>query len=460
MTRFPRPEPDPVRLALLALALGTAHASDVRTQQDALASAEAARTPSASDAEVQEQLTKGVSGHIAVALAHNPAVQAAFARWKATVHRAAQANQLPEPTLTIGAFARSVETRVGPQQARLGVQQALPWPTTLSAGQDAATAAAEAAHAQLDATALAVSRAVSDAYWTLWQLRDARRLHRDHLDVLTGLSATVGGRVKTGSAGFAGLQQVDLSHARLEDQIASMDQQEQALAARLRAVLGVQTTAPIPTDVAPPPLWVPAEDRAALASAALAHPMLTMGTARIHSAEATARVAAARRMPAFTVGADWILTGPSPMPDVEDSGKDAISVGLGVKVPLWQRAYGQGIAAAEAEASALRSDQQTLEDQRVALLDGAIAAVLDSERRARVTETTLLPQAQAAYTSLLGAWATGDNAVAQAILAQRDLLDLQVRLTNARADHARAWAILDDLCGRPVVRTPAPEVLP
>ena len=38
-----------------------------------------------------------------------------------------------------GYFVRSVETRVGPQRARISLQQAFPWPTRLTAGSDAAS---------------------------------------------------------------------------------------------------------------------------------------------------------------------------------------------------------------------------------------------------------------------------------------------------------------------------------
>lgn len=409
------------------------------------------------DAELASRLEGGLPAYQAVALENSPAVRAAFERWSASVHRIARARTLPEPTLSFGLFVQSVETRVGPQQARLGLQQALPWPTRLSAGSDAASDEARAARAAFDATALSIAREVAEAWWTLWEIRTTRQTHSEHLEVLDGLAATLRARMEVGQASLADLQQVDLNRARLADGIATMDEREGAAEARLRAVLGLRGGVSLPTSGALPETAVPAAETAALVDAALDHPLLAHLGARAEAADARARAASAGRLPSATVGADWILTGPAVetgMGPVEDSGKDAIAVGVGVKLPLWQGTYGHDIAAERASADAFRADQRASADRAAADVDRGLSEVRDSARRVRVTEGTLLPQAEAAYTSLLGSYAAGKGSVAQVLLAQQDLLALRVRLDTARADHARAWATLEERCGRELERTP------
>ena len=79
-------------------------------------------------------------------------------------------------------------------------------------------------------------------------------------------------------------------------------------------------------------------------------------------------------------------------------------------------------------------------------------------RRTALYRGTLVPQAESAYDSVLGAYTVGRGTVAQALLAQRDLLELRVELDRARADHGRAWARLEEIAGREVRRAPiAPE---
>ena len=52
--------------------------------------------------------------------------------------------------------------------------------------------------------------------------------------------------------------------------------------------------------------------------------------------------------------------------------------------------------------------------------------------------------------AVLAGYQTGDSMVAAALLAQRELLDLQLALFGAQADGAMAWTQLEGLVGRAV----------
>ena len=91
----------------------------------------------------------------------------------------------------------------------------------------------------------------------------------------------------------------------------------------------------------------------------------------------------------------------------------------------------------------------------------APAAAASSSREPALPEqtaTTLVAQAETAHASLLGAYQTGDASAMDAIRGQSELLELQRGLVEARAQHAVAWARLEQTVGRPVER--APEVEP
>ncbi|MEO0325308.1 MAG: TolC family protein, partial [Myxococcota bacterium] len=196
--------------------LEAAARDDLRAAEGALAEREPdqeAGQPAPMDVAAGE----GLAGYTRLALAHHPALHAAFARWKASVLRIARARRLPEPTLAFGVFVRSVETRVGPQRARFSLRQSFPWPTRLTAGADAAAAEARALQRRFDATALEVAARVAEAYWELWETRAARALHREHVALFRAVADSLRGRLATGTAMLAELQQVDLAAARMDD---------------------------------------------------------------------------------------------------------------------------------------------------------------------------------------------------------------------------------------------------
>lgn len=394
----------------------------------------------------------GLPQYFSLAMERNPETQAAFERWRASVLRISRSRRLPEPTVGFGYFVRSVETRVGPQQARFSLTQTFPWPTKLSAGADAASAQARAAQKKFEAQALMVAERVATSYWNLWQIRRVRVIHREHLEILKALSETVQARMVTGAATLAELQQINLAAARLEDDILGMDEGERASIAQLRAAIGGDRKGELPTPQDPGEPLLPRENESELARFALEHPIVATWGLEVEAAESTARAEQGERMPSFTLGADWIITGETSMAGVPDSGKDAVIVAAGMRLPLWQGSYADSISAARADARARRAEQQAASDRALAELSMSLSAVRDGARRVRSYESTLVPQAEAAYEAVLGSYTVGRGTVAETLLAQRDLLELRVELYQARADYARAWARLEEVTGREIAR--------
>jgi outer membrane protein TolC len=388
--------------------------------------------------------------YVALALADSPALEAAFARWQASVSRISKTRRLPEPTLSFGYFIREVETRVGPQRARIGLSQTFPWPTRLSAGADASSAMARAEQQKFDALALTVRKQVVTAYYRLWLIRELRDVHEEHLEVLRSLSESVRARLSIGSATLAEQQQIDLSVARLEDTLRGLDEAETAAVAQLRAATGHWELRAPKSVEAPAPSALPTESEETLRQAAKDHPLLLSYEYQAATQEHLARAKRAEGLPSFSVGADWIITDKAATPGVVDSGKDAVIVGGGISLPLWRGSYDSDAEAAEAEASALRHERRAAEDRALARFELALSSVRDAARRVELHEKTLVPQADAAYASVLGAYAVGQGSVAQTLLAQKDLLEFHERLAQARADHALAWAELEQVVGREV----------
>jgi outer membrane protein TolC len=280
-------------------------------------------------------------------------------------------------------------------------------------------------------------------------IRALRKIHTEHLNVLRSLSESILARVEIGASSLSDQQQVDLSVARLEDMLAGMDQEEASAQAQLRASVGRRGTDALPTDERPLDARLPAEAEDTLENAALQHPLLQSLDHRAVAHEQTARALRAEALPSLSVGADWIITGQATMPDVPGSGKDAVIVGGGLSLPLWG-SYGENANAEQAEARATRSERIAYENRSLSELRTALAQVRDAVRRVDTYEHTLVPQAESAYSSVLGSYVTGRGTVAQALLAQRDLLDIRAELQRARADYSTAWARLEQVVGRAV----------
>lgn len=446
-------------LTLLATSCASARETQVRTSLSSTPPPEyrprdvAAAPESDSIVKADDETESLLGRYTAEALRHHPGLEASFEAWRQAVLRVSSTKQLPAPQLTFGVFLLSVETRVGPQLGRVGLRQAFPWPGKLFAGADAATARALAAQFSFEAKALSVTEHVAVAYWSLWEVRQAKRVHTEHLVLMRGIADAVRGRLVTGFTSVADVQQIDLGIARLEDMVRGLDEKESIAAAQLRMAAGLDVDASVPTQETSPDFALPAAGDDELRQFAHDHPSLQTWDARASAADASAQVAESKLYPSFSVGADWIITGASPMPGVADSDKDAIMLGGGISVPVWNWLLDNDAAAARADARQQRAMRHGAQLNTDARLTQTLARLRDAYRRKAVYADVLIPQAEATTQAILGAFSTGKATVAQALLAQRDVLELRILHDAAVAQHARAWAQLQNLVGQELEST-------
>jgi len=378
----------------------------------------------------------GLPGYVEYALANQPGLGSAHARWSAAIHRISRSERLPDPMLMVG--VRAVNPDMGLGLGTVGVQQALPWPTRLSLGADAAAEATLAEKDRYEATSLAVVERVSRAYWGLWRVRQLRRLHEEHLQIVQSLAEAVRSRLATGAASLADQQQVDLTVSRIADDIETMKASEAAWEAELRLAIGAPELKDLPTqDDAPLPVPL-TENRQSLAGAAAAHPALLAYNSLAKSKEIMAQAEAADGLPDFLVSAEWAVA------------EDTLMVGAGISLPLWRGSYADAVDAMEAEALMHKFEGQVALEAALAAMDSEIATLNDTARRSAVLNDVLIPQANAAYESVVGGYVTGNGNVTQLLMAQRDLLDLRIALESVRADYADSKARLEQIVGREI----------
>ncbi|MBT8468496.1 MAG: TolC family protein [Deltaproteobacteria bacterium] len=406
--------------------------------------------------ESESSLEGSLSSYLAFAVARSPELRASFERWRAATMRISRARRMPEPIIKYSYFVRSVETRVGPQNHRLSLMQSFPWPTGLSAGADAASAAARAAQRRFDAELLGVKQAVADAYWRLWLIHEDHRLKMEHDLVLETLAGSVRGRVRTGDASLADLNQVELGIARHHDHHGAHREAERVAAAELLRAIGASSRDERLMATDAPFEGLPTDDDEALRRAARQHPHIEAAELMASSSDSQVRAEAAKRAPSLLAGLDWIVTGKAPTV-VEKSGQDAVIVTAGLSVPLWGRSYRDAMAAERAEGAAYLADRDAALYAADAQLEAAMAGVRDAQRRIELYRNTLIPQAETTFQSVLGGYQSGRSTVASALLAQKDLLELQLELARSRTHHARAWAVLEAVVGRPVTPTETGE---
>lgn len=411
------------------------------------------------DREVAPVFDGDPAGYVAYALANHPGLRASWERWRAATHRIARERRLPMPELRYGVFVSQIETRVGPQRHKLSVRQAFPWPGELLRGADAATSEARAMQREFEARALEVRAEVLRAYWELWLIRRVTEVEDRQLGLWESVAEITRTRMKVSAGSLADVQRVDLTRARLADQLEGHRGHERQFVAELLAATSAPPDTDAPTAAVLPAIEVPTVDEVELRADLGDHPLLQRWREREQAGHDRVREARSARAPALSVGVEWIEVGPasSASVDASESGRDALVVGVGIQLPLWQSNYAEDQRAAEADAAAARAEWAAARDRAAADLAVVLVGLEDSGRRAVLHQDTLIPLGTATLESTAGAYMAGEGSLDAIVAAQQVLLELELESVRLHAAHAVAWAELERVVGHSVPGAPWDE---
>jgi outer membrane protein TolC len=382
------------------------------------------------------------------AVANNAALHASQLRWEAARQSVIQARGWPDPKLTYGYFAEPVETRVGPQEQRIGVMQPLLWFGRLKAAGDVASQEAAAALADCEAARLNVIQRVKGAWFDLYILERSLQITRENTDLLKQLEAVAQAKFRAGGT-MSPVTKAQVELGKLQDRVSSLNELREPLESRMNALLNRAEGSPLPS-----PTTLTAGDASLPESSVLlawqeeASPILNALSSRMEKENHAVRLARKQGLPNLGVGVDYIVTGPARVAGTPDSGQDAIIAMFSLDIPLWRGKYNAAVREAQARRDAAESALTDQSNQLAAQLQMALYGFHDAERKANLYSATLLPQARSAFNVARESYETGSADFLNLIDAQRVLLEFELEHQRALANREQARASVEMLVGR------------
>lgn len=369
-----------------------------------------------------------------VAFESSPMLRAAYERWRSQVSALALVRSLPDPTVGFGFFAREVETRVGPQQARFAFEQRIPWLTKLTLAGDARALAANAAFAEAESLRLGLGVQIRTIWGELYFLGKRIRITGDNVELVRLWEQSALTRYKASLLSYRDIIRAQIELRTLEDDLARLNQRQRPLVTRLLALVGADLRTAVSLPEALPeiaPLPPDSELRAALQQH---NPQLTALSDLAKSARVEVARARTRYRPDFRVGLAYTVTGSANTPGVPGSGKDAVVPQFGFSVPIWWGAYGAGV---EAAIASQRAADEGVRGQRLALeaeLEDALFGLRDAQRRRILYRDDILPKARETLESTTASYRSGRATLIDLIDAQRTLLEFDLAIERSLAD--------------------------
>ncbi len=385
--------------------------------------------------------------YVRYALQHSPELEAAYQRWRAAAERIPQARALPDPRLSVGFFANEVETRVGPQQARIGLSQTLPRAGALGARSDAAAAQARSAWYDYKSAELRITREVATGIIELAYLDSAIAITRENLDLLGSFEEVVRARYRVGAGSHPELVRTQVELGQLGDRLAQLGAMRPVYAARLNAALNRPSESPVGGLGPLPDRTIDADPEALIAAARQSSPELRGIDERVQGQRRLTDAARYASRPELSVGVDYIFTDGAMNPSIEESGDDPVMLSFGINLPIWREKYDAAVRESIALRLALGHERESREHALEAAIHKAYFEHTDADRRVRLYEQSLIPKARQSLRASLGGFRGGDIGFTDLLDTQRTLLGFSLSAQRARADRAIALARLRELVG-------------
>jgi cobalt-zinc-cadmium efflux system outer membrane protein len=389
-----------------------------------------------------------LSHYLAYAALNNPGLEAAFNSWKAALERIPQARSLPDPRFNYAYFIREVETRVGPQEQKVGIAQMFPWFGKLELRGDIALEAANAERQRYEAAKLKLFYRVKKAYYEYYYIGRETAITQENVQLLSDLEAVARTKYTAGVPTYAAMIKAQVELGKLEDQLLTLRDIVSPVVSELNAALNRPPNTPMPV-----PQTIP-EDDVAFSNEQLlgwlkeGNPELMAADFMAAKDKAAIDLAKKDRFPDITVGLEYIDTDSALMPDTRNSSKDPVVGMLSINLPIWRDKYRAAEREARARYEAALRERKDRENNLVAKLQMVLYGFRDAERKIDLYRDTLVPKANQSFEVTQQAYEAGTVDFLDLIDAQRVLLDFRLSFERALANRAQKLAEIEMLVGR------------
>jgi len=369
-------------------------------------------------------------------LAANASLSARAAEREAAHQRSLYASALDDPRLSYGIAPETVGSALGSRHI-LEFSQALPWPGKRSLRQrlaDDATAIADTRVTTQRKTLIAQARTLW-AEW--WYVHRAMQLNVATEAVVERLIPVTEAQYGSGS----GLQQdvlvAQTRKQRVRLQALRLNQQRRRLQAAINALRGRHPSETVPKPAAISAVSALPPEETLRQQLAVADPRLQTLSARQQAANTQTALAKRELYPDMNLGMGYVGT--------LDPDEKRLQLKLSFNLPLNR-------AKRKAEVRASRAEELRFEQERLDLLarlegelSQAIASVNEANAAAALYRNSLVPRARQTLRAAQADYESGRGDFANIVVAETQLLELQLELARTRADQGVALAIIDRL---------------
>lgn len=274
--------------------------------------------------------------YLEIAAENNPNLKAKFADFQAALERVSQVNTLADPNVSFGYFIQPVQTRVGPQQLKIGLSQMLPWFGELKAKESVAALVAESKHQEFEDAKNDLFQKVKSDWFTLYALNQQVHFLKEYVQINYIYKDLATEAFKNGKSSMADVLRTDIVINELESQITVVKQQIVPVKASFNGLLNrpVNSSIEIPTELNVLDTTTNLFNSSSLKSS---NPISTTYDLRLQALEYEAIVIQKQNKPKLGVGLDYVAVSKLEGSSSPKNGQDVFMPMVSVSLPIYGR---------------------------------------------------------------------------------------------------------------------------
>ncbi len=383
--------------------------------------------------------------YLQTAAENNPGLKAQFSEYMAALERVPQVGALPDPTVAFGYFIQPIETRLGPQQAKISASQMFPWFGTLSARENSVEALAKAKYELFEEAKSKLFYDVKATYYNLFFTEKAIGITLENIEILSSFKGLANIKVESGSGSAVDAYRVEMEINDLENQLALLRDNSNVLKVKFNKLLNADESSNVQIEELSGEMLL--SKQVELDSIMANNNALSSFDYQLEGMEYRKKSASKEGLPQFSIGLEYAFIGEGNS-TASNAGQDAfVFPKIGLTIPLYRSKYKAKVQEVVYLQEAKSFEKSDKENTLTVLFESVWKDYQDANRRFSLyqTQTEL---AKKSLSILESNYATNNMDFEEILRMERKLLKYALELQKATADKEAAVAFIHYLQGK------------
>jgi len=396
--------------------------------------------------EVRSQVD--LNNYLTTAAKNNPGLKAKFGEYNASLQKVTQVGTLPNLNISFGYFISPIETRVGPQQAKISISQMFPWFGTLNSSEDVYVHRAKQNYEAFEEAKSKLYFDIKSAYFNIYFVKKGIAITEENINILNTFQQLALIKIETGKSSLVDELRVEMEINELKNQLSLLEDSKRVLEVEFHQLMNDSLTTEI---ITPDSLW---DENLVMSKDEIRDSVITNNHLvkqiehKIISWESDAIASRKQGGPQILLGLDYAIIGQSNNPNLgEENGKDAIMPMIGISIPLYRKKYNAMIHEATMSMEASTFEKQDKQNELTVLFERSYRDYNDANRRIELYKVQL-KLADKALNILMTSYASDGENFEEVLRMERKTLGYALELDKAKADKNAAVAFINFLSGK------------